>query len=69
MSLKSFHVLFIVSAFLLSVFLAGWCLNQYVSGSRNLSDLILGVLSLGGALALLVYGRYFLKKLRNIDYF
>ncbi|MGE3311085.1 MAG: hypothetical protein AB7O66_14040 [Limisphaerales bacterium] len=69
MSLKSFHVFFIGSAFVLSLFLGGWCLNQYVSGSRNLSDLILGVVSLGGALALVIYGRYFLKKLRNIDYF
>jgi len=69
MSLKSFHVFFIVSAFLLSLFLGGWCLNEYVAGSKRMGDLILGLLSLVGALGLLVYGRYFLKKLKNIDYF
>lgn len=69
MSLKSFHVFFIVSAFLLSLFLGGWCLNEYVAGSKRMGDLILGLLSWVGALGLLVYGRYFLKKLKNIDYF
>lgn len=69
MSLKSFHVFFIVAAFVLSMFLGGWSLNEYVSGSKRIGDLILGLLSLVAALGLLVYGRYFLKKLKNIDYF
>lgn len=69
MSLKSFHVFFIVSAFLLSVFLGGWSLNEYVTGARRIADLALGLFSLVAALVLLVYGRYFLRKLRNIDYF
>jgi DNA-binding transcriptional regulator of glucitol operon len=69
MSLKSFHVFFIVSAFLLSLFLGGWSLNEYVSGSRRTGDLILALVSIGGAVALVFYGRYFLKKLKNVDYF
>ena len=68
MSLKAFHVIFITSAFLLSAFLGGWCLLEY-SNSRRVGDLLLGLLSLAGSVGLVVYGRYFLKKLKNIDYF
>ncbi len=69
MSLKSFHVFFIVSAFLLSMFLGGWSLNEYMTGSKRIGDLVLGLLSIVAAVGLVVYGRYFLKKLKNIDYF
>jgi hypothetical protein len=31
-------------------------------------DLLLGLVSIAGAVGLVVYGRYFLKKLKNIDY-
>ncbi|MBX3745832.1 MAG: hypothetical protein KF833_11045 [Verrucomicrobiae bacterium] len=69
MSLKTFHVVFIGSAFLLCLFLGGWSLNEFFSQSRRAGDLLLGLLSLAGAVGLVVYGRYFLKKLKNIDYF
>lgn len=68
MSLKAFHVIFITSAFLLALFLGGWSLYEFSRSSR-VTDLLLGLLSLAGAVGLIVYGRYFLKKLRNIDYF
>ncbi len=69
MSLKAFHVIFITSAFLLSVFLGGWCLFEFFTHGRRVVDLLLGLLSLAGAVGLIVYGRYFLKKLKNIEYF
>jgi hypothetical protein len=68
MSLKAFHVIFITSAFLLAVFLGGWCLNEYSRNGQVIQGL-LGLLSLAGSVALIVYGRYFMKKLKNIDYF
>lgn len=68
MSLKAFHIVFIGSAFLLSVFLGGWCLVEFFTHSRRVIDLLLGLLSLAGAVGLIVYGKYFLKKLKNIDY-
>jgi hypothetical protein len=68
-SLKSFHVIFIGSAFLLAAFLGGWCIYEYFTRSHRMVDLLLGLLSLAGAVGLIVYGRYFLKKLKNIDYF
>lgn len=69
MSLKAFHIIFIVSAVLLSVFLGGWCIYEFFTHSRRVVDLLLGLLSLAGSVGLVVYGRYFLKKLKNIDYF
>lgn len=69
MSLKAFHVIFITSAFLLAVFLGGWCLYEFFAHSHRVVDLLLGLLSLAGSVGLLVYGRFFLKKLKNIDYF
>ena len=68
MSLKAFHVVFITSSFLLAVFLGGWCLYEY-SRSGEIFQGLLGLLSLAGSVGLIVYGRYFMKKLKNIDYF
>lgn len=69
MSLKTFHIVFIGSAFLLSVFLGGWCLYEFFTQQERVVDLLLGLLSLAGSVGLIVYGRYFLKKLKDIDYF
>lgn len=68
MSLKAFHVIFITSAFLLAVFLGVWCLLEY-SRNGQVVQALLGLLSLAGSVGLIVYGRYFMKKLKNIDYF
>lgn len=67
MSLKAFHIVFIGSSFLLALFLGGWCLYEFFAHSRRLGDLLLGLLSVAGAVGLIVYGRYFLNKLKNID--
>lgn len=68
MSLKAFHVVFITSSVLLALFLGGWCLMEFFTRSHRVGDLLLGLLSLAGAVGMAVYGRYFLKKLKNIDY-
>lgn len=68
MSLKAFHIIFIASSFILAVFLGGWCLYEFFGHTHRAVDLLLGLLSLAGAVGLIVYGRYFLKKLKNIDY-
>jgi len=69
MSLKSFHVVFITAAFLLCVFLGGWSLFQYFTHGRQASDLAMGFVGVVGSAACVVYGRYFLRKLKNIEYF
>jgi len=67
MSLKAFHLIFITASLLLVLGFGVWALVAYakVGGFFYLGS---GIGSgLGGA-ALVVYGRYFLKKLRNISY-
>jgi hypothetical protein len=68
MSLKSFHVIFIGAAFLLALFFAGWSANQYFTRSHQIIDLVGALVAVSGAVALIIYGRYFRRKLKNIDY-
>jgi len=67
MSLKFFHILFICASILLSLGFAGWSLAAYINegGSRNL---VFAVVSLVVAVALIFYGKYVLRKLKNITY-
>ncbi len=59
MSLKSFHILFIIFATLLAAGCAAWSLvNQAAPG--------FGIVSAAAAVALVVYGIWFLKKSRKI---
>ncbi len=68
MSLKAFHIVFIAASTLLAIGFSGFSLRQYLSPEGARVDLLLGVASAVAAVALLVYGRYFLKKLKNISY-
>ena len=58
MSLRGFHVLFVTLASLVSLAFAGWALTS--DGYRAL-----GLASLGLTAGLLVYGVWFLRKIRN----
>jgi hypothetical protein len=68
MSLKAFHIVFISISTLFSFGMGVWWINQFLSGEGGRSDVVLGSLAMVGGIALLVYGKYFLKKLKNIDY-
>ncbi len=67
MSLKAFHILFVVITTLFCVGLGLWAFRQY-SLEREASILILGIGSFVFAVGLIVYGKYVLKKLRGIGY-
>lgn len=67
MSLKAFHVVFVVASVGLCLLMAGWSFGNYRSGGA-LSDLLWAVGAAVGAVTLLGYGRFFLVKLRNISY-
>lgn len=58
MSLKWFHVVFISLSVLLSVWFGIWALFN--------EQLALGILSLAASAGLVVYGNYFLGKLRKL---
>ena len=67
MSLKAFHILFITISTLLAIGFGVWSLRAYQAAQQTL-DLAFGIGSLLGAVALMVYGRYFLKKLKTVSY-
>jgi hypothetical protein len=67
MSLKAFHIIFIVASTMLAFGFCAWSLNSYFA-HRETADLVFGILSCVAGLALLWYGKYFLKKLKNISY-
>lgn len=62
--MKIFHILFILSSTVLSFFLGIWCINLHFE-SYNLFYLLLGLLSIIFSLGLIVYGIYFLQKMKK----
>jgi hypothetical protein len=68
MSLKAIHIVFITASTLLAFGFGGWSLRHYVRGSGNTVDLVLGVVSIALAIGLIIYGRYFLRKLKDTSY-
>ena len=68
MSLKAFHIVFITASTLLVFSFGAWSLNQYFSSGRDVSDLAWGLGSIMAGGGLLVYGKFFLKKLKNVEF-
>jgi hypothetical protein len=67
MSLKAFHIVFITASVLLAFGCAAWSVVNYVDAGRPV-DLIFGVGSGFAGIGLVLYGRYVLRKLKNISY-
>lgn len=67
MSLKAFHIVFITASVLLAFGVAAWSLVNFFDG-RRMMDLGFGLGSAAAGVGLVVYGRYFLRKLKNISY-
>jgi len=68
MSLKAFHVVFIVASILLAAGFAAWSLMNFFSAGGVKSDLWVGIGSGVVALGLIGYEIYFLKKLKHVSY-
>lgn len=70
MSLKAIHILFIVASTMLCFGFAAWAFLTPSNGEQSISrtNLIMGVCSTLLGIGLLVYGRYFLKKLKDVSY-
>ena len=68
MSLKALHIVFVTASVVLAAVVAVWGFNNYFSPEGTRTDLVYGIASVVSGLALLVYGRYFLKKLKNVSY-
>jgi len=67
MSLKALHVVFITVSTLLAAVFGIWAFRLYQAGSGN-GYLITTIAAALVAVALVIYGRWFLKKLKHVSY-
>jgi hypothetical protein len=67
MSLKAFHLVFIILSILFTLLLGIWGVVNHGSSEKT-GELVLGIISLAGTLGLSVYLRYFLKKFKHVSY-
>jgi hypothetical protein len=68
MSLKAVHLIFVNALTALSLGCAVWKFRDYRSPGGDGSDLAFSIAALVGALVVIWYGRYFLKKLKNVRF-
>jgi hypothetical protein len=66
-SLKAFHVFFVIVSVLCALGFGAWAVNDYLRTGDG-GVLALGVLSLAAAVALVWYGLWFLRKLKNVSF-
>ncbi len=67
MSLKAFHVLFVSVSVVLSLGFAGWAFAEF----RRTADkeyIWWAIAGLAAACGLIIYGRWFLRKLKDTGY-
>ncbi len=67
MSLKTFHIIFIVLSTVLAVGLGVWATRDFAQ-SGSWAHLSLGVGSFIASVVLVCYGIWFLRKLRHVSY-
>jgi hypothetical protein len=68
MSLKAFHVLFITAASAMSFGCGVRGVKNFSSPDGTAMDLIFGIGSFAVGIGLILYERYFLKKLKRVSY-
>jgi hypothetical protein len=68
MSLKALHIVFITASTLLTLGFGAWELRAFFNDEGLTIDLVMGSIALMAAAGLVVYGRYFLKKLKDVSY-
>lgn len=62
LSLRSFHIFFIVLVVAAADLFAAWAIRDYVTSHAALS-LVLGVVTILGSLGLIAYGIWFIHKM------
>lgn len=67
MSLKAFHIVFVVCSTLLAFGLAAWCVMQFVDKRGGLY-LLGGIGSAGAGAALIRYGIVIYRKLKDVPW-
>lgn len=67
MSLKAFHLVFIVASIVLAFGFGVWLVVDFFQ-EGGILKLIFAVVSFGVGIGLIFYERYFLKKTKNVSY-
>ena len=67
MSLKAFHLVFIIASIALAFGFAGWLVHRYFTAGGVL-NLLFAVVSFAAGVGLIFYERYFLKKTKDVGY-
>ncbi len=67
MSLKAFHLIFVTALTSLAFGCSAWKFKTFAADRANL-DLALAIAALLGGIAVIVYGKYFLKKLKHVSF-
>lgn len=67
MSLRAFHIVFVVVTIVLSLYVALWGIREF-SQERSATALTLGLLFLAMAVGLMIYGRKAFVKLRDLPF-
>ena len=67
MSLKAFHIVFVIVSILCLFGFGFWAVNAYFASGDAL-NLGMGIASFVGCGVMVVYGKWFLKKLRGWSY-
>ena len=62
MSLKTFHIIFIIASIICSLFFAGWSYKNFIVSSLTVY-LITAIASTFVSLSLVIYEIYFIKKI------
>jgi hypothetical protein len=68
MSLKAFHLVFISASSALAFGFGVWELRSYWSADGSLGNLLFGLGSLLAGVGLIIYERYFLRKLKDVEF-
>ena len=67
MSLKAFHLIFVIASILLGLGVGGWGVQEYHTHGE-LGPLMIGIIFFAMGIALFFYGRRMLKKTKDIGY-
>jgi hypothetical protein len=68
MSLKAVHLIFVTALSALGVGCGVWKIVDYASPAGRPVDLAYGIAAILAGVLVVVYGVYFLKKLKSINY-
>jgi DNA-binding transcriptional regulator of glucitol operon len=67
MSIKAFHLVFVISAIALCAFLAWWCIHDF-RATGNLTNLAVGLGTVAFGALLVVYSFWFVRKIRSPEF-